>query len=787
MSKNIFLLLIGLLILSALACNLSSGGALPTVPPTARPTQAPARQPETPVPPTETSTAPATPPTEAPTTPPGAEEEHQRIRHLIRATVQIIALQEGPNGYQPLWTGSGTLVSPDGYILTNAHVATDPDPAYRPDALGIALTSHSDEPPELTYLAEVVALDPRLDLAVLRITTDLNGRPVDPASLNLAYVPLGDSDQLELGDRLRIFGYPGIGGETITLTEGSVSGFTRERGIEGRAYIKTDATIAGGNSGGLGANLAGELVGVPTQVGYGGAERFADCRYLADTNGDGRIDENDNCIPVGGFINALRPINLAKGLIEAARMGIARPTPQPSERPTGTPRFSRLLFAPDVTENDEPTAIVTQLPSGSTHIYLFFDYENMQDGLTWEARWYYNGEYDEGGSIPPGPWAGGESGTWWVAILNEQGLADGEYRVELYVEGEKLAEASIVVGGEGTGQPTFRNLTFAEGITDDGQPVNPGRLLPAGIQRVYAFFDYEGMRDGLAWSRTWYYEGEAVAEGSGTWDQGASGSTWVALDSREPLEPGSYRLELYIEGTMVAVADFTVAGEAGTSAFGPITFASGIDANDQPLNPGTRFPSGLEELYVFWEYTGMRDGMAWEERWLLDREELARFEATWQWGESGLFRDRIYRESGRPLDDGTYTLELYVEGELVQSGTAVIGSGAAPTPTPLPPTEGLFIQGTIVDADTERGIEGAAFIVLQPGVRTGEWDGDETQVYTWATTDRNGYFELPLPLERGQRYSIIVGAEGYTPLMEDDLLVSDEPSPLEVTIRLQRK
>ena len=203
MNKNISPLFISLLILSALACNLSSGGALPTVTPTARPTQAPVRQPETPAPPTETSTAPTTPPTEAPATPPGAEEEHRRIRHLIRATVQIIALQEGPNGYQPLWTGSGTIVSPDGYILTNAHVATDPDPAYRPDALGIALTSHSDEPPELTYLAEVVAVDPRLDLAVLRIATDLNGRPVDPASLNLAYVPLGHSHHRELGDRLR--------------------------------------------------------------------------------------------------------------------------------------------------------------------------------------------------------------------------------------------------------------------------------------------------------------------------------------------------------------------------------------------------------------------------------------------------------------------------------------------------------------------------------------------------------------------------------------------------------
>lgn len=69
----------------------------------------------------------------------------------------------------------------------------------------------------------------------------------------------------------RAMGYPGIGGEMTTFTKGVVSDFTCERGVEGRAFIKTDATIAGGNSGGLVANQQGESVGVPTQVGYDGA------------------------------------------------------------------------------------------------------------------------------------------------------------------------------------------------------------------------------------------------------------------------------------------------------------------------------------------------------------------------------------------------------------------------------------------------------------------------------------------------------------------------------------
>ena len=135
---------------------------------------------------------------------------------------------------------------------------------------------------------------------------------------------LGDSDSVEIGDSLQILGYPGIGGETITFTEGAVSGFTSDRSVEGRAWIKTDATIAGGNSGGMAANALGELIGVPT-IAASGAEGgdIVDCRPVADTNRDGSIDQFDTCVPIGGFINGLRPVNLALPLIAAAQSGVA--------------------------------------------------------------------------------------------------------------------------------------------------------------------------------------------------------------------------------------------------------------------------------------------------------------------------------------------------------------------------------------------------------------------------------------------------------------------------------
>jgi hypothetical protein len=188
------------------------------------------------------------------------------------------------------------------------------------------------------YHAEVLQADPLLDIAVIRITTDMNRAPVNRSGLDLPTVQLGDASLLELGDPLTILGYPGIGGDTITLTRGAVSGFTSDPEYGDRAFIKTEATIAGGNSGGLVANEDGLLVAIPTQVGSGGEDLIVDCRAIADTNRDGVIDSLDTCVPTGGFINALRPIDLALPLIEAASRGevnIIRPPKPDISLPVG--------------------------------------------------------------------------------------------------------------------------------------------------------------------------------------------------------------------------------------------------------------------------------------------------------------------------------------------------------------------------------------------------------------------------------------------------------------------
>ncbi|MFQ5558108.1 MAG: serine protease, partial [Acidimicrobiales bacterium] len=284
---------------------------------------------------------------------------------LARATVQLIQLEA--DGAFGCFSGSGSVVSPEGRILTNAHVVWN-DPTCPYDLMGVMITRSADEPPELAYIADVIGFDDRLDLAVLQITTDLGGVPVD--ELALPFVITGDSGSVQLGDPLRILGYPGIGGDTITFTEGAVSGFVSEQGIsDTRAWIKTDATIAGGNSGGMAVNEAGELIGVPTQAGAGDAAT-TDCRVIEDTNGDGSIDDNDSCIPIGGFINGLRPVNLAAELLSGE--GLASLDPVTPSGPVGgfdpeSVLIEQLLFTDSIVD-DQPVGTVGSLARGATDL-----------------------------------------------------------------------------------------------------------------------------------------------------------------------------------------------------------------------------------------------------------------------------------------------------------------------------------------------------------------------------------------------------------------------------------
>ncbi|MBR6753862.1 MAG: trypsin-like peptidase domain-containing protein [Clostridia bacterium] len=181
-------------------------------------------------------------------------------------------------------TGSGVVITNYGHVLTNFHVIED--------STRVTVTIANDES---EHDAKVVGYDSDLDIAILHVP-----------GLNLPAVPLGDSDQLQVGEWAIVIGNP-LGEEFArTLTVGVVSALDREvtdtiydrygrRTSITNTMIQVDAAINSGNSGGGMFNVLGQLQGIPSR-------KYSASGYLTTTT----IDNIGMCIP----------INVAKPLIE---------------------------------------------------------------------------------------------------------------------------------------------------------------------------------------------------------------------------------------------------------------------------------------------------------------------------------------------------------------------------------------------------------------------------------------------------------------------------------------
>jgi serine protease Do len=178
---------------------------------------------------------------------------------IILSTVMVLPTND--EGKLDGSLGSGTIISPLGYILTNYHVVGDIENRKVSEWLQIRTIRFVDQAPEFRYWGKVVDADPNLDLAIVKIVEDKDEKPV--SNLNLPYIELGDSNKTIIGDPIFVFGFQGTGGMTLSFSKGSVGGFTGEdRESSGKQWIKHDAQTGPGNSGGGVYNQDGALIGV---------------------------------------------------------------------------------------------------------------------------------------------------------------------------------------------------------------------------------------------------------------------------------------------------------------------------------------------------------------------------------------------------------------------------------------------------------------------------------------------------------------------------------------------
>jgi len=177
---------------------------------------------------------------------------HVKTKTMRRSQQQYIHpfhhfFNQGQPQMQPqMGSGSGVIISADGYIMTNNHVINNADE--------VEVTLNDKR----SYIAEVVGADPNTDLAILKIKEE-----------GLSYVPYGNSDLLEVGEWVLAVGNPF--NLTSTVTAGIVSAKGRNINILNEefaieSFIQTDAAVNPGNSGGALVNTKGELVGINTAI-----------------------------------------------------------------------------------------------------------------------------------------------------------------------------------------------------------------------------------------------------------------------------------------------------------------------------------------------------------------------------------------------------------------------------------------------------------------------------------------------------------------------------------------
>jgi len=163
-------------------------------------------------------------------------------------TNPILEFFYGYNGGQlqqqeQVGTGSGVIISKDGYIVTNNHVIKD--------ASEIEITLNNRK----SFKAKLVGTDSKMDIALLKID----------AEVKLPYATFGDSDNVKVGEWVLAVGNPY--NLTSTVTAGIISAKARNLDTKGiQSFIQTDAAVNPGNSGGALVNTHGELIGINTMI-----------------------------------------------------------------------------------------------------------------------------------------------------------------------------------------------------------------------------------------------------------------------------------------------------------------------------------------------------------------------------------------------------------------------------------------------------------------------------------------------------------------------------------------
>ncbi len=228
---------------------------------------------------------------------------------------------------------------------------------------------------------------------------------------------------------------------------------------------------------------------------------------------------------------------------------------------------------------------------------------------------------------------------------------------------------------ESAAEPVFSEITFCADVTDDGECIEPTNSFPNGTETVWAYFTYQDTQNGMAWGRLWEREDEVYIDARDeVWEGGENGWLAYSLSGEEDPLLGAYTLTLYIGDEAVQTGSFDVEqmeAASGEPAFGPISFGSGITDAKTAIAVNTQFNSGITRVYASFAYTHIDPELQWGREWLHNGEALDQFEGAWGTPAEGV--TYVYLNDDLGLAPGEYTLNLYLDGQVVQTANFAVG------------------------------------------------------------------------------------------------------------------
>ncbi|AFZ67664.1 S1C family serine protease [Deinococcus peraridilitoris] len=464
---------------------------------------------------------------------PGVASDTEIIAQAMRSSVKLWALDR--HG-KDIATCSGTIIDPSGLILTNYHCignqdaraegGLQPGELYHPRGwLVVGPTVSDREVPKPTYFAKFLAGKRELDIALIQVfgvfTGDTNRpKPLAGQALPITPIVMGDGGEVKVGDAVTAIGYPGIGGDLITVTRGSVAGFDDHDGDGNIDAIKTDTEINPGNSGGLAINAAGRQIGIPT--------------YYKDLgkSGTGKIGRFMMVNVAAPYITQARAL---ANTVTAESSVVYTPAAQndaPAAPSNAT--FGSIVIAQKMNEQGEAVGAGDVQPTGSTSIAGIFRYAGLQDGMNWGQVWTYNGQ-PAWGDPRGSTWESGAQGTFGVSLGAKpgQGLPDGTYELQLYLAGQLVQKRAFSIGGAAATPPAPPQPDPAQaGVSVSGRLIDADTK--AGIPDAVVAFLKPGT-DVQAWARANFDENLMVASARSGADGTYTASPLLARNATYPM------------------------------------------------------------------------------------------------------------------------------------------------------------------------------------------------------------------------------------------------------------